>query len=239
MTSSLHQPKGLKTAPLVLINISLSLTTLGAILLQQYQRQNSSVLVQLSTGESIQAEHKPAHYRSAASIQNFVRSTFMALYTWPGSLPDENGQLIVDQGQEIQTDSGVLRLPSRAYVATYALAEDFQHPFRETLANMIPSAVYDGSMEAVLLIDQLSQPTQVAAGRWQLDIVASLKLVDSTTQKASYIPYNRRITVIAVDLAALDVTATPHQQAMLRMRQSGLQITAIAPLQLEDVTNEP
>ncbi|MEM9088788.1 MAG: hypothetical protein AAGC93_08605 [Cyanobacteria bacterium P01_F01_bin.53] len=239
MTSSLHPSNGLKTAPLVLINVGLSLMTLGAVLWQQHQRQNTAVLVQLSTGESIQAEPRDALYRSEASIQSFVRSTLGGLYTWPGYLPDNSGQLIVDQGQEIQTDSGVLRLPSRALVATYALSEDFQHPFRETLADMIPSAVYGGGVEAVLLIDQLSRPTTMTAGRWQVDVVANLKLVDTTTQKANYIPYNHRITVAAVDPAVMDPAATPHQQAMLRMRQSGLQITAIAPLTLEDLTHEP
>ncbi|MEM9803954.1 MAG: hypothetical protein AAF959_01650 [Cyanobacteria bacterium P01_D01_bin.56] len=234
----LHHAQDLKPGPLLLINIGLTCLTLGVVFWQHHKMHNQAVLVQLTTGETLQATPQTPLYRTDDSIQAFVRSTLTAFYTWPGYLPDAAGVPVPDEGQLIQTDAGELRLPSRAYVASYALAEDFQHPFRETLAGMIPSTVYGGGVEAILLIEQISAPTKVAAGRWQVDVVATLKILDTSSNRAEVLPYNRRLTVTAIDPAVPDATATPHQQAILGVRQSGLQIEAIVPLTLEDVTDE-
>lgn len=236
--SHLNHSQGLKLGPLLLLNIGLSCLTLSVVFWQHLKLHNQAVLVQLATGETLQATPQAPLYRTDESIQMFVRSTLTALYTWPGYLPDASGVLVPDAGQLIQTDTGELRLPSRAYVASYALAEDFQYPFRETLAGMIPSTIYGGGVEAVLLIDQISTPKKVAPGRWQVDVVAALKILDTSSNRADVLPYNRRITVTAIAPAVLDATATPHQQAILGVRQSGLQIEAIVPLTLEDVTDE-
>jgi hypothetical protein len=86
-------------------------------------------------------------------------------------------------------------------------------------------------MRSVIVISHLSEPRQIAPGRWELDMVATRVLIDRTSGESKQIAFNRTFTVESVEIprSPLGSNAPIVEQKIYQMRSAGLQITQITP----------
>ncbi|MEM1291124.1 MAG: hypothetical protein AAGH67_06610 [Cyanobacteria bacterium P01_H01_bin.162] len=180
-------------------------------------------LVQTVDGESILTEPMDHLDRTPETIRRFTADTLTMMFTWNPVQQDANGgRVVTDQGVEV----GKARATTRSWQASFALAEDFRPTFLAEVGEMTPPDVFAGTAQSVLNIESLSDPKRLAAGQWEIEVVANLIIFHPQHPQGLAIPFNKKILLKAVEPPSdpLAAEATGIQQAVYRVRSSGLQI---------------
>lgn len=201
-------------------------------------------LVQLLDGSSIATEPIDPNQRTPEVTRQFVKSALGMMFTWNTKVqvnnPDNasSPQTITDQGVQISgTDGSAGQVTTASWQASFALSEDFRSQFLLQIAELTPREVFSGTAQSVLSLESISDPQPISTGVWQVDVVASLLVFDSQYPQGHAIPFNKSIFVRAVEpaLDPLPSDSTPIQKAVYTMRQSGLEITEMQDIDIQQL----
>ena len=97
---------------------------------------------------------------------------------------------------------------------------------------MTPADVFTGDAQSVFNIESLSEPKRLGVGQWEVEIVANLIIFNQQNPQGFAIPFNKKIYLRAVEPPSdpLEEDATNIQQAVYRIRSSGLQFVQMTEL---------
>ncbi|WP_013320634.1 hypothetical protein [Gloeothece verrucosa] len=218
-------------------------TTFNTIWIAKLARKPSPTLVELVDGRSVQVGAQASLYRSPQAIQYFTSQITSMLFSASGTLqgndkvPTSTLKPTLDPGVELSGNSfrGKRKVTTAAWEASFALSEDFRSTFLPLLAEITPVGVFSGTTQTVLVIDHLSEPEPIEAGKWKLKMIANLyfftggdpegiSLTRARIGKA--VPVNKDIYVRAVYITPkpLPESATEIQRAVYNARTAGLEI---------------
>jgi hypothetical protein len=132
-------------------------------------------------------------------------------------------------------ERGKRNIATASWQASFALSEDFRQDFLKRVAELTPPGVFTGTSQVVMVINHVGNPEAVGEGRWKVTVVAHLYVFNDANALGQAIPFNREVFVEAVTAPAVPDGETPLEQAIYRIRQTGLQIYAIRELEREDL----
>jgi hypothetical protein len=203
-------------------------------------KKPAPTLVQRVDGQAFAVRDADRNYREPEVIRQLIHEWVAFTYTWSGKLPSVNTkdkkQSLADEGIQVKNK----RIPTVAWQASFLLASDSKSNFREAFLErltQIPSidAVFSGSTKTVMVIQHVSDPQLLAGetGRWQVDVIANLIFFDRANPSGNTIPWNNSYIVRAVDppQTPLPDKTSDYQQIIYQLRQRGLEIENIVPLQ--------
>jgi hypothetical protein len=209
-------------------------TTFNTIWIAKLARKPSPTLVELVDGRSIQVGAETSLYRSPQAIQYFVSQIATMLFTASGTVgnspnqPKSTLKPTLDTGVELSGNSfqGKRKVTKAAWEASFALSEDFRGTFLPELAQITPVGVFSGTTQTVLVINHLSEPEPIEAGKWKLKMIANLYLFTGGDRVEKAVPVNKDIYVRAVYVTPqpLPESATEIQRAVYNTRAAGLEI---------------
>lgn len=244
--------------------LTLMLVTVQGFAIRGISNKPTPTLVQQTTGEVITTRPVPAHERTPAVIKSFVVLILSQLLTWNGTITTASGNQMRDPGialSTVSTDTGTdtetgsssskigtkvgsAKVATSSAMASFALSEDFRQAFLERIATLTPAGVFTGRQKVVLVIDQISEPTELNAAtagsgsnsttdpakKWQLNVLANLTVFDGNNAPIKTIPFNREIVVETTSVPTLPEGDSPLEQAIYNIRAAGLHITDIRPI---------
>lgn len=221
---------------LFILASTLAISVLANIVLLFNNRSlatRETIYVQTPDGFTIEAQEFDQEYREAEVIQQTVATWMQLTFEWDNSVPGNPD--LVDEGFQV---AGVT-VPTKTYLASYLMEEGFRTAFLQQLSELIPDDVYSGSRRSVVRFFSVSNPRQIAEGRWEVDVVSS-RIERVNNVEDAEIEFNRTITVQAappVDLALGEAEPLAWRQRVYELAQNGLVITDIVPLRI--TTNQP
>lgn len=234
----------------VLVGIGLNSVVLllavgNSIGLSAIARKPAPSLVQLVGGKSIATEPVDPNQRTPDVVRQFVKSSLGMMFTWNAKVQvaDPNAaaassSAVTDPGVQLNgADGSSGRVTTASWQSSFALAEDFRNQFLLQIAKMTPPEIFSGNAQSVLSIESISDPKPVANGQWQVDMVSNLLIFDSQFPQGRAIPFNKSIFVKAVEpaLDPLPDSSTPIQKAVYTMRQSGLEVTEMQDIDVQQL----
>lgn len=188
-------------------------------------------LLQMQDGSAYQVRAVAASHRTPAVIKYFTTTTLTQLFNWNGEIVEADGKRSKDPGIDVATDDGTAKVTTASMTASFALSEAFRLPFLQRVAALTPPGVFTGNTQVVLIIDSVSEPQELETGKWQLSVLAHLAVFHGSTSPQKTIPFHREITVEATTAPVVPKGETPLEQAIYSIRQAGLIITDIRPLE--------
>ncbi|MEX0270489.1 hypothetical protein AB3R30_15195 [Leptolyngbyaceae cyanobacterium UHCC 1019] len=223
--------------------LNLLINSGGAVSLWSMVRKPAPAMVQLLDGRSVAMEAVDTEQRTPMVIRQFIKSSLGLMFTWNARIPVNKDMAVASTGtSDTVKDPGVSigtggRITTASWQAAFALKEDFRNPFLEQVARMTPSEVFSGGAQSVLSFESVSVPKPVKVGQWQVDIVASLLIFDSTHPQGLAVPFNKSIFVTAIEPTTdpLADNSSPIQKAVYRIQESGLQIREIRDLDIQQL----
>lgn len=234
----------------VLIGIGLNSLVLlllvgNSVALTVISHKPAPSLVQLVGGKSIATEPVNPNQRTPEVIRQFVKSSLGMMFTWNAKVQVPNAtaaasspDTVIDSGVQLNSaDGGSARVTTASWQSSFALSEDFRNQFLFQLAKMTPSEIFSGNAQSVLSIESISDPKPITDGQWQVDVVSNLLIFDSQYPQGRAIPLNKSIFVRTIEPAQdpLPETSTPIQKAVYTERQSGLEITEMQDIDVQQL----
>ena len=239
-------------AILLIANLGLSglvgLLTLSTLSYTRHlAKKPAAALVQLTDGTSIRVKETPNPDREPEVIRKFVTDSLIYLMNWSADLPtaeptskfDATATAPKDTGIEVTLDDGFSRkVTTPAWQASFTLEEEFRTEFLEKLATMTPEDIFAGHKEVVLKIREVGYPEVQESGSWSVDMVADLMVYSPQTPTGKAVPFNKRIYVQSIEVPPPPApdTLTPLASAIYAVRLSGLEITGMRDLQIQEFT---
>jgi hypothetical protein len=181
------------------------------------QRLNQQIalpsLIQLIDGQVITANPQENQERYQQTIRHFVGETMTLMLTWsqqqpPNMVWDISSQLVTDDFQpKLQTKINNLNSEKR-------IASSYQ------------------ATEQILAIQRISQPEQIAEGKWKVEMMANILVFHNSDRLGESIPVNQQIFVQATDesVTSLPQSPTPLHVAAYRLGAARLQIYKVCDL---------
>jgi hypothetical protein len=201
--------------------------------------QKPPTLVQLSDGKAITAIASENKARSPEVVKQFVTQQVMALMTWTGELPSDtsqNGKPLLDTGVEVTADKGLKKkITTTAWQASFAFSEDFRKGLLSSIAELTPTEVFTGGSKVILVPQTITVPEEIEKGKWKVNLVANLVTFSPLNQVGEAIPFNKEIFIQAIYVPNLKLDASPLEQAIFKVRSSGLEIYAMRDLTRNDL----
>lgn len=185
-----------------------------------------TTFVQLVDGQALVAREQDELYRQPEVIKDTIRKWLSLTFDWSGVIPGTNEP---DRGHVVSNNK---RVTTNAYFGSFLIqagAQGFRQPALEAIADITPSRVFSGQVRSKLVISYLSTPRQTRLGEWQVDLVSTRILVNLSGGRDDEIPFNRTITLRAVDIPdPLPQDASALDQRLYQIRSAGLEITKIS-----------
>ena len=201
--------------------------------------QKSPTLVQLTGGKTITASSVDSNTRSPDVIKRFVALNISSLMSWSVQLSSDvtqGGSPILDSGIEVLSLHGMKKkVPTTAWQASFAFAEDFRKGILSSVAELIPPDVFTGNANVVLVIKSISPPEEVEKGKWKVSIVSNLITFSAANQVGESVPFNKEIFIQTIDIPVPKSDASPLDEAIYKVRASGLEIYAMRDLARENL----
>jgi hypothetical protein len=199
----------------------------------------SPTLVQLAGGKTITAATVDSHIRSADVIKKFVAVNISSLMSWSVQLSadvTQGGSPILDSGIEVGSLRGSKKkVPTTAWQASFAFAEDFRKGILASVAELVPIDVFTGNAKVVLVIKSISPPEEIEKGKWKVSLVSNLITFTAINQAGESVPFNKEIFIQTIDIPTLKPDASPLDEAIYKVRSSGLEIYAMRDLARENL----
>lgn len=183
--------------------------------------------VQLTNGETVYISERERNYRRPEVIRQVVSDWTVLSFNWDGTLP---GSEEPDEGVAVDGVRG--RVPFSVSIASFLLEPEFGSEMLQLFATeIVPSGIFNGELRQVITIEHISDPRQIAEGRWEVDIVSTRRLLDRRNGSQQAIPWNRTYTLQAVEIPSspLGEDASRVEQLVYDTQSSGLQIIDIVP----------
>ena len=201
--------------------------------------QKSPTLVQLTGGKTITASSVDSNTRSPDAIKRFVALNISSLMSWSVQLSSDvtqGGSPILDSGIEVLSLHGMKKkVPTTAWQASFAFAEDFRKGILSSVAELIPPDVFTGNAKVVLVIKSISPPEEVEKGKWKVSLVSNLITFSAANQVGESVPFNKEIFIQTIDIPVPKSDASPLDEAIYKVRASGLEIYAMRDLARENL----
>lgn len=207
----------------------------------QMANKPAPTLVQKLDGQAFAVRSTDHNYREPEVIRQLVHEWATFTYSWSGKLPTsaaKNSKADSANDEGIRVQSG--RVPTVAWQASFLLASDANSNFREAFLEQLTKipgeeGIFSGATKTVFVVQHVSDPQQLAgaAGRWQVDVVANLIVFDRVHPAGYTVPWNNSYFVRAVDppQSPLPDQSNDYQRIIYQLRQRGLEIENIVPLQ--------
>lgn len=209
-------------------------TTFNTIWIAKLARRPAPTLVELVDGRSVQVGAEASLYRSPQNIQYFVSQIATMLFSASGTLegsgavPKSTLKPTLDPGVELSGNSfrGKRKVTTTAWEASFALSEEFRSAFLPELAQITPAGAFNGTTQTVLVINHLSEPEPIEAGKWKLKMIANLYTFTAGDRVGKAVPVNKDIYVRAVYVTPqpLPDLASEIQRVVYNARAAGLEI---------------
>lgn len=135
---------------------------------QELRQKRQQTFVQLPSGESLLVESRPSWYRTDQVIKNVVEQWVRLTYEWDSKLPTQEDY---DPGVRFEQDS----IPTKVYLASYLLESNgFREAFLRSITEVLPTAFFTSRIQGIVEIYSISEPRQIAEGKWEVDLVSVL-----------------------------------------------------------------
>lgn len=183
--------------------------------------------VQLTNGDTVYMSERERNYRRPEVIRRVVNDWTMLSFNWDGTLPGSDEP---DEGVAVDGVRG--RVPFSVSIANFLLEPELGSEMLQTFATeIVPGGVFNGELRQIITIEDISDPRQIAEGRWEVDIVSTRRLLDRRDGSQRAIPWNRTYTLQAVEIPSspLGEDASSVEQLVYDTMGAGLQITNIVP----------
>lgn len=203
-------------------------------------RKPAPAMVQLLDGRSVAMEPVDHLTRTPEEVRRFVKDSMAMMFTWSSKIPSSTSSSAAGTTATI-TDPGVPlkegKVTTASWQSSFAFKEDFRAQFLNGVAKITPDSVFGGGAQSVLSFESISDPRATDKGEWQVDLVANLLIFDSTRPQGLAIPFNKLVTVAAVEpnQDPLPETSTPIQKALYNIQGSGLRITEVQDLDIQNI----
>ena len=216
---------------------------------RQITKKEFPSLVQLSSGETVEIGFEDPNYRSPEVITQFVTETLYYMMTMTSYGAGDGQVSALDPSRQKATPIKIKigntqgAIAQSAWLASEALEPKFADTFRAKLAQMTPPDVFTGAEEIILKFDYVKPPVEVNdsngnwLGRWEVDVIANLKVFRLGSGEIRTVPFNKRVTLRPISTAHIhDVEQFGTLALALNASQrSGLQITDITDLTTAEV----
>ncbi|MCC5619514.1 hypothetical protein LC605_31595 [Nostoc sp. CHAB 5836] len=227
----LLKPENRKNNPLPLLAVGtfgLHIFTLLLLIfhwsmLQQLGRQlTPQSLVQLVDGRTITADPQENLNRQPETIRRFVGETMSLMLTWSQQQP-----------------------PSQVWeISSQLVADDFKQKLKSELTNLNPDSQFENvnrGAENVLVIQKISQPTEISNGTWKVEMLANQLIFNSYDKLGKSTSFNKQILVRAIDEPATSLpnAALPSHFAAYRLGEARLEIYNICEIKDNNCSEKP
>lgn len=182
-------------------------------------------MAQLINGDTIYVSEKDRDWRYPEVIRKVVSDWMTLTFNWDGTIAGTNKP---DEGINVMGGS---KVPLNTWFASILLEGNFAEASLKEISKLIPTTVFSGQTRGVIVINHISEPRQIAPGRWQVDLVAMRILSDQHSGASQREAFNRTFTLEAVEIprSPLKTDAPLVEQKIYEIRSAGLQITDIVP----------
>jgi hypothetical protein len=218
----LLKPENKKSSILPLLTVgtfSLNLFTLillmfhSSMLQQLNQQLTPQNLVQLVDGSAITVDPKRHFERHPETIRRFVGETMTLMLTWSQKQPPK----IVWE------------------ISSQLLANSLRPKFQLEITDLNSGADLENinrGNEYVLVVQNISQPTQIGDGKWKVEIFANQLTFSSSDNLGTSIAFNKQIIVRAIDeqVISLPDSPLPWHLAAYRLGEARLEISNICEI---------
>jgi hypothetical protein len=188
--------------------LTLLLLMFNGSLLQQLSRKSKTPgLVQLADGSTLTVEPKQHVERNPETVRRFVGETMTLMFTWSQKQPPRT---VWQTGSDL-------------------IADGFRKKFESQMINVTPgnqSENLNPGTENVLILQRISQPTQIGDGQWKVEIFANSLLLGSADKLGKSVPFNKQILVRVTDKQAtpLPDVPLPLNLAVHRLSEARLEL---------------
>jgi hypothetical protein len=227
----LLKPENRKNNPLPLLAIgtfglhifTLLLLIFHGSMLQQLGRQlTPQSLVQLVDGRTITADPQENLNRQPETIRRFVGETMSLMLTWSQQQPP----------------------PQVWEISSQLVADDFKQKLKSELTKLNPDSQFENfnrGAENVLVIQKISQPTEISNGKWKVEMLANQLIFNSYDRLGKSISFNKQILVRAIDEPATSLpnAALPSHFAAYRLGEARLEIYNICEIKDNNCSKKP
>ncbi|MEH2315733.1 hypothetical protein [Nostoc sp.] len=227
----LLKPENRKNSPLPLLVVgtfglhvfTLLLLIFNGSMLQQLSRQlTPQSLVQLVDGRTITVDPQPNLERQPEAIRRFVGETMSLMLTWSQQQP-----------------------PTQVWEITSQLvADDFKQKLKSEITNLSPDSQFENvnrGAENVLVIEKISQPTEIDNGKWKVEMFANQLVFSSYDKLGKSVSFNKQILVKAIEQPATSLpnAALPLHFAAYRLGEARLEIYKICEIEDQNCSVNP
>jgi hypothetical protein len=185
----------------------------GSMLQALKQQLTPQSLVQLIDGRAITVDPKPSLERHPETIRRFVGETMSLMLTWSEKQPPKT---VWDTSSQM-------------------ISNNIKQKLLLELTNLKSGSQFEtintGS-EYVLVIDSISQPTQIAEGAWKVELFAHQLSFTNYDRLGESSSFNKQILVRAVDETPIFLPAKPQMWhlAAYRLGEARLEIYNICDI---------
>lgn len=216
------KPENKKTSILPLLAVgtfglhifSLILLLFNSTIIQALEQQlTPQSLVQLVDGRAITVDPQPTYERHPETIRRFVGETMTLMLTWSQQQPPQTVWQITSQ----------------------LLANNLRPKFQAEITNLNSTGQLGNinrQTEYVLVIERISQPTQIAEGKWKVEMLAHHLNFSPANNLGNATEFNKQILVRAIDetAAVLPNQPLPWHLAAYRLGEARLEIYQICEI---------
>lgn len=227
----LLKPENRKNNPLPLLAVgtfglhvfSLLLLLFHGSMLQQLDKQRTpQSLVQLVDGRAITVDPEPNLERQPEAIRRFVGETMSLMLT----------------SSEQQPPTQVWEITSQL------VADNFQEKLKSEVTNLNPDSQFENvnrGAENVLVIQKISQPTEIGDGQWKVEMFANQLVFSGYDRLGKSTSFNKQILVRAIDEPATSLpnAALPLQFAAYRLGEARLEIYNVCDIKDKNCSGNP
>ena len=223
-----HLMGGAVVVSTLLSLLSVVLQTLNFSAIKQIATNPATVAV-FETGQTAPVVALRRGERTPESIRMYTTAVFYGIFNWTNVEPTK---LILNQGNAeekekvIVVDGQEITIPVSVWQSSFAISDSFRIDFLNNIAQIMPKKVLKGQMRSLLIVDEISEPKEIEAGKWQVIVRAGLNFFDGNSL-IQVIPIDRVVYLEAIEVPALPKSEDELTQAVYTMRFSGLQIYSI------------
>jgi hypothetical protein len=174
-------------------------------MLRQISGKQPESLVQLADGRTVTVNSQEYLERHPETIRRFVGETLTLMFTWSQKQPPETVWQI---GSDL-------------------LSNAFQQKFISDITQIIPlkntSIV---NTESVFVLRRISQPEEIAPGKWKVQVIAHYLIFTSSDQNGQFVPFNKQILIQTTEGSGISLpdSPVPLNFAVSRLGEAKLEI---------------
>ncbi|MEM6251312.1 MAG: hypothetical protein AAF821_00175 [Cyanobacteria bacterium P01_D01_bin.156] len=232
------RPASSRLPMLVTVLAFLQFGALGSSLLQwgaiSRLLAQDRVYLHTEVGEIHTLQKIDPRHKTPEVIQAFTLKALMLLYSWPGSQPNHFGQIKTDTGVDVDVGDEVFKVPTHVAQAIFLIIPGFREALLKRIDQVLPSDYFSGSVEVLLVVDEITLPKEIEPGRYELIVVGNRYTVHNGLLPGQREAFNKVVTVETSHLSAIPIGETQLARQVFGVRSAGLVIVDIHDMSFEE-----